>query len=98
MERPANLDHLTQTFYHQNQLDGPYQTYQMDRPYIKGRYTEGKADGERFTYFFNGVVQEKAIFTNGRRSGVWEYRSLQGALQRLVTYGSNGAIVQDERF
>jgi len=89
---------LSTTFYHQNKLHGPYESYQMDKPLAKGRYKEGKLDGERITYWGNGTtIMEKANYTDGKRSGVWEYYNMQGILKRRVTY-SNGTIAQDQQF
>ena len=90
---------LSTAFYYQNKLHGPYESYQMDKQLAKGRYKEGKLDGERITYWGNGTtIMEKAHYTEGTRTGVWQYYDLQGRLKRRVTYNSNGIIAQDQQF
>lgn len=89
---------VSKSFYHQNKLHGPYESYAMNKLQAKGRYKNGKLDGERLTYYNGGIVQEKASFKNGKRDGVWEYYSPQGLLKRRVTYNNNGTIEKDEQY
>ena len=89
---------LSKTFYFNNKLHGPYESYQMNNILAKGRYKDGKLDGERITYYSNGTtMMEKANYTEGKRSGVWEFYNMQGILKRRVIY-INGVIAQDQQF
>lgn len=95
----AGTRQLSKVFYYNSKLHGPYEFYQMDKPLAKGRYKEGKLDGERITYWGNGTtIMEKANYTDGKRSGVWEFYKMDGTLKRRVTYDSNGSMAQDEQF
>ena len=95
----AGTKQLSKTFYFNGALHGPYESYQMDKLLAKGRYKEGKLDGERVTYWGNGTtIMEKGNFTEGKRFGVWEYYKVDGTLRRRVTYNTSGAISQDQQF
>lgn len=76
---------VAKRFYKSGIPEGPFFHYTNNGDVsVKGRFKDGKLNGDRLTYQ-NGVVVQEAHFQNGRKKGAWkEYK--QGQLKRTITY------------
>lgn len=83
-------------FYKDSLREGPFTVYYKGVVGLQGSYKNGKWDGERLTYM-NTVLTQKAYYSEGVKTGIWEEYSPAGALKRKLTY-NNGNLVSDVRY
>lgn len=60
---------------------------------VKGKYVNGKREGERLAYYDNGKIKTKGKYVNGIREGEWLYYDENGQIEVKATY-KNGNIVE----
>jgi antitoxin component YwqK of YwqJK toxin-antitoxin module len=61
--------------------DGTYREFHPNgKPFIEGKFKEGRQDGEWTYYFENGQLNRKAAYANGKPNGSWEVFRADGTL------------------
>ena len=61
--------------------DGNYREYHPNgKPFIEGKFSNGRQQGEWIYYFENGTVNRKATYVDGKPSGTWEVHRADGTL------------------
>lgn len=63
------------------EADGIYREfYSSGKPFIEGKFSRGRQDGEWTYWYENGTVNRKATYKNGQPDGSWEVRRADGTL------------------
>ncbi len=63
-----------------------YQNNSTTKMIVENYNTEGLLEGERFVYYKNGLVGEKAFYENGKLNGEAKWFSEKNTLLRVNTY------------
>ncbi len=80
--------------YTNNQLDGPWATYQFGRPTAEATYTEGKLDGVYKEYQPNtGKIQKEMEYKNGVLDGPYRFFDQEGKVTVEYVY-KNGKKIE----
>lgn len=87
---------FSKSFYKDNLLTGPFQSYTDGALTFQGYYKQGKLDGETLTYYKGKIIQ-RAHYTEGNRSGTWEEFDLEGKRTKKNTYDEGGRLLSVEK-
>ncbi|WP_121356810.1 toxin-antitoxin system YwqK family antitoxin [Flavisolibacter nicotianae] len=87
---------LTKSFYKKDLQVGPFYGYLSGILTFQGFYKQGRLDGETLTYH-NGTIVQRAHYTNGIKTGLWEEFDLEGKPIRKITYNMRGLVVTEEK-
>jgi antitoxin component YwqK of YwqJK toxin-antitoxin module len=63
------------------EADGLYREYYISgKPFVEGKYSRGRQEGEWTYWYENGTVNRKATYKDGQPDGSWEVRREDGTL------------------
>lgn len=87
-------DVIFKSFFYKGLSDGPFESYVFGKVYRRGFLKNGQDDGERITFFENGLIYQKAYFKQGRKVGTWAEYNLSGKLVKETIYDDAGEIIK----
>jgi hypothetical protein len=87
---------LTKSFYKKDVLTGPFESYTDGALTFQGTYKEGQLDGETLT-FYKGKTIQRAHYTAGIKTGIFEEFDLEGKRTKKATYDDDGHLVSVEK-
>ena len=90
-------DTYAKTFYYKGREEGPFESIIAGKMSQKGTFKNGKYDGERL-HFTEGILTQKAYFTDGVKTGTWEQYDEDSKLIKKTTYNKSGSIIKGENY
>lgn len=89
---------ISEYFYLNNVLSGPFKTFINGKTYISGFMKNNEYDGERITYNEKGEIAQKAYYKEGIKVGTWEDYNDNGKLIKKSIYDETGNLKEVKKF
>lgn len=85
-------------FFTGDMMNGPYYAYSAGKIFMKGFMKNDKRDGEWLTYTTDSILEEHALYKEGKKCGTWEVYNSYGELSSKTYYDQTGKFIKREIF